>query len=138
MFQGQGAEYGAPVDTVAAAIVALGLDSQHRVSFGQMYHTFDTEPVSYVSLFTALGSEYELTPLPQDMWLEAVKSDPQNVARPLLHELEAMTADSALPLFANDGTVAALAKLDRKLGPNLDYAHAKRQLEFLRGMRMVR
>jgi len=48
-----------------------------------------------------------------------------------------MTADSSLPLFANDGTVAALAKLDRKLGPNLDYAHAKRQLEFLRGMRMM-
>ena len=55
MMNGGGGEYGAPVDTVAGAIVALGLDSQRRNSFGQTYHVFDHEPTSYVALFLALG-----------------------------------------------------------------------------------
>ena len=139
LLQSGGAEYGAPVDTVAAAIVALGLDA-HRSSssFGQTYHVFDPKPTSYVALFLALGVEYLPRQTETKKWLQEVRESPQNVARPLLHELEAMASpDLSVPICGNPQTVSALAKLGRQLGPSLDYAQVSRQLAFLRQRRML-
>ena len=137
--KGGGGEYGAPVDAVAAAIVALGLEAHRSSSFGGTYHVFDREPTSYIAVFLALGIDYELSILEADAWLSALKDDAHNVARPLLHELEEMDKKDGtkVPLFDNSGTIAALAKLSRQLGPSLDYAHACRQLEFLRRVQML-
>jgi len=138
LFTGGGFEYGAPVDAVAAAIVALGIDSQQRSSFGQTFHIFDTEPTSYLGVIVALGIDYGLRTVEGEAWLHALAENPRNVAYPLLHELN-MLAEPTLrsPVFDSSATAAALAKLGRQLGPTLDYAHACKQLDFLRRRRML-
>lgn len=136
--EGTGAEYGAPVDSVAAAVVALALESHRCSSFGQIYHPFEEEPTSHVALFAALGINYGLRVVDLDTWLGAVSSDPHNVAHPLLHELRQMQEpDLRMPVFDSRATVAALAKLGRQIGPSLDYAHACAQLDYLRGRHML-
>eukprot|EP00966_Prymnesium_polylepis_P274445 6341225-Prymnesium_polylepis.1 len=76
LFTGGGFEYGAPVDAVAAAIVALGIDSQQRSSFGQTFHIFDTEPTSYLGVIVALGIDYGLRTVEGEAWLHALAENP--------------------------------------------------------------
>jgi thioester reductase-like protein len=132
-------EFGAPVDRVAPSIVALGLDAHRTSSYGHAYHEFESTPVSYGTLLTALVLDYGLTTITSQEWLDDLRRSPGNAVFPLVRELEQnlFAASDVQVACDNSMTMGALSKLGHHWETTSDHVHARKQLDFLRRRRIL-
>jgi len=127
-----GQEYGAAVDQVACASVLLGLDSQARGDYGQVYHLWEQQPINPGRLFAVLAIEYELSLVDHAEWIGALAQAESNVLRPLIHEVGLAEPVDFIPRYDSSFTLNTLARLGFQLGPSLDYEHVCKQITHLR------
>lgn len=131
-------EYGAAVDHVSAAIVALGLDSQRKGEYGGIFHVFERRPISATALFAVLAVDHDLSVIQHDAWLEKLtQATSTNALGPLIHEVRGAVPLDCVPSFDSAATTVVCARLGCELGPSLDYKHVRKQLTFLRGLNML-
>jgi len=132
-----GNEYGAPVDHVASASVALGLTAQVQSEYGSIWHLFERRPISPGALLAVTTVDYGLGIAEHATWINLLGQSKSNVLRPLVHEVREAVPVDFLPSFDSTLTEDALSNHRCSLGPSLDYQHCRQQLTFLRRLRML-
>ena len=132
-----GNEYGAPVDQVASASVALGLDAQVQGRYGSIFHLFECQPISATTLIAVAVVDHELAVIEHAAWIRSLQQSASNVLRPLLHEVEGAVPVDFLPTFDSTLTLEAASRCNISVGPSLDYQHSRQYLAFLRRLQML-